>query len=387
MSNPTPTADAPQRGVRGAVCAVVVTWNAAGLLRDCLDSLLAQRAPGWELSIVVVDNGSTDGTAALVRDHYPSVRLVGLPRNTGFAHAANQGIAETTAPFVVLVNNDAVCEPGFIEAILAPFEGPDAEKLAAVTGRILLANKYRPLQPTEPDRREALVGFDGRRWVVAPDGDYRGAELVNSTGTQVTTSGNGRDRDWLAPAGGDIPSSDVFGFCGGAVALNRKALDDVGLFDDSLFLYYEDTDLSWRMRRRGWRIAYAHDAVVRHQHAASSGTRSDFFLRHNERNRVVVAIRNAPLPVVGRAITRWAGHAAHEITRGRGLKRHAATAGYVVRHAFSLLRQRKAIEAASTVRRRDLAHYLVPDDDANRGATEPSPPYTLATYWARRRQR
>lgn len=370
MSNPMSAEDESPR----AVSAVVVTWNAADLLRECLDSLLAQSAPGWELTIVVVDNGSSDGTTELVRAHYPSVRLVALPTNTGFAHAANRGIAESNTPFVVLVNNDAVCEPGFIAAILAPFDddrapddqAPDDAKLAAVTGRILLAHKYRPLQPTEPDRRAALVGFDGRRWVVAEDGDYRGVELVNSTGTQVTRSGNGRDRDWLRPATDAAPSSDVFGFCGGAVALRRAALDDVGLFEDSLFLYYEDTDLSWRLRRRGWRIAYAHDAVVRHRHAASSGTASEFFLRHNERNRIVVAIRNAPLPVVARAIGRWAGHAARDVAHGHGVGRHFSTAGHVVRHAFSLVKQRKAIEAASTVRRRDLARHLVADDATER---------------------
>ncbi len=349
-----------------AVSAVVVTWNAADLLRECLDSLLAQDAPGWELSIVVVDNGSTDETAALVRADYPSVRLVALPTNTGFAHAANRGVAESTAPFVVLVNNDAVCEPGFVAAILAPFEASDDERLAAVTGRILLARRYRPLDEATAGPSDALVGFDGRRWVVVDDADPRGVELVNSTGTQVTRSGNGRDRDWLRPAGGAPPSSDVFGFCGGAVALNRKALDDVGVFDDSLFLYYEDTDLSWRMRRRGWRIAYAHEAVVRHRHAASSGTRSEFFLRHNERNRIVVAIRNAPLDVVLRAVARSAVHAARDIARGRGIRRHLSTAGYVVRHGFSLLRQRKAIEVASTVSRRDLAQYLVPDNATGR---------------------
>ena len=102
MSNPMSAEDESPR----AVSAVVVTWNAADLLRECLDSLLAQSAPGWELTIVVVDNGSSDGTTELVRAHYPSVRLVALPTNTGFAHAANRGIMESNTPFVVLVNND-----------------------------------------------------------------------------------------------------------------------------------------------------------------------------------------------------------------------------------------------------------------------------------------
>jgi len=109
-----------------------------------------------------------------------------------------------------------------------------------------------------------------------------------------------------------------------------------------------------------------HEAVVRHQHAASSGTHSEFFLRHNERNRIVVAIRNAPLSVVARALARAAAHAARDIVRGRGVKRHAATASYVVRRAFSLVQQRRAIEVASTVSRRHLARYLISDDATGR---------------------
>src|SRR5271154_6350198 len=103
------------------VAVVVVTWNGAHLLGACLESLLTQSAPGFEVGVVVVDNGSTDGTDALLRDRFPQVRYIGLRHNTGFAAAANRGIEATSAPYVVLVNNDAVCAPDALAALLAPF--------------------------------------------------------------------------------------------------------------------------------------------------------------------------------------------------------------------------------------------------------------------------
>jgi len=337
-----------------AAAVIVASWNGRHLLPSCLDALLAQDAPGWAVEIVVVDNGSTDGTAAFLADAYPQVRVIALASNLGFGAAVNRGIIETTAPFVVLVNNDAVCEPGFVAALLAPFDSPDADQLGAVTARIILADRYREASATDGG---GLLGLDGRRWVPAADG----VELLNSTGNEVTVSGNGRDRSWLSPVDSPAPLADVFGFCGGAAALRRSALDRVGTFDETLFLYYEDTDLSWRLRRHGWQIAYAHDAVVRHRHAASSGVDSEFFIRHNDRNRVVVALRNAPLPVVVRAVVHTAGRAARDVVRGRNVRRHLETARYLAVRLPGIWRERRGLNKAATIARRDVARYLIED--------------------------
>jgi N-acetylglucosaminyl-diphospho-decaprenol L-rhamnosyltransferase len=343
------------------VSVVVVSWNGARLLPACLDALLAQDAPGRQVEIVVVDNGSTDQTLPLLRESYPTVRVVALPSNAGFAVGANRGIAASTAPLVVLVNNDAVCAPGFVAALLAPFEGPDADQLGAVTARIVLADRYR-LEPADaPSARRFLRGYDGSRWAPTDASDPRGLELLNSTGNEVTRSGNGRDRDWLRPVDAAASASDVFGFCGGAAALRRSALDAVGGFDEDLFLYYEDSDLSWRLRRQGWRVEYAHAATVFHQHAASSDAHSEFFGRHNDRNRIVVALRNAPAPVAMRAVTHMCGRAARDVLRGRHVGRHLTTARYVIAHGPRLWRERRDLKRRATVSHDRLAHYLVPD--------------------------
>ena len=121
---------------------------------------------------------------------------------------------------------------------------------------------------------------------------------MNSTGNVVTRRGTAEDRDWLRAEGEESRDADVFGFCGGAALLRGTALDEVGGFDRELFLYYEDTDLSWRLRAGGWTVRYCEQAVARHLHAASSDSASPLFRYYNTRNSLVVFARHAPAVIV-----------------------------------------------------------------------------------------
>ncbi len=333
-----------------SVSVVVVTWNGLALTERCLDSLAAQRTPGREHEVVVVDNGSTDGTVEALRDR-PDVRVVALDRNTGFAGGVNAGVAASTGDVVVLLNNDATARPGFLEHLVAPFDDPAAARLGATTGRVLLRGRFRPAGPGET----GLVDHAGRAWVRTTDS--AGRRLLNSTGNEVTRSGNGRDRDWLADARDPAPPARVFGVNGGCAALRRAALADVGPLDESLFMYYEDTELSWRLRRRGWDVAYVHGAETEHDHAGSSGAGSAFFLDHNERNRLVVALVHAPLPVVARAVARSVARAVLGHDRPRRWRALARVAASVP----AAVRRRRAVDRTASVPRRAVATFLVPD--------------------------
>ena len=120
-------------------------------------------------------------------------------------------------------------------------------------------------------------------------------DVINNVGSNLFAGGFGGDRGFLDVDDGQYDEpADVFAWCGGAVLLKRSYLDDVGTFDERFFLYYEDTDLSWRGRLRGWRYVYEPGALVRHHHAQSSGVGSDFFRFHTERNRLLVLAKNAP---------------------------------------------------------------------------------------------
>lgn len=290
---------------------MIVNWERADLTVRAARAVLDDPSAGAQ--VIVVDNGSGDDSVAVLRAALPDATVLARGRNDGFAAGANTGIRNTDAEVVVLLNNDAEPAPGFVGA-LRDHLARAAPETAAVTGRIVLAGRWTrlPAGTTPTADQRALRDHDGRWWTPSDDGDVR----LNSTGVRVDRDGNGMDRDWFAP-GDQAAEVDVFGFSGGACALRRAALDDVGLLDESLFMYYEDTELAWRMRRRGWRVEHAADAAVEHDHSASSGVRSDLFVFRNARNRLVVALWHAPWSTVARAAARTLVRGLRGLASGR----------------------------------------------------------------------
>ena len=247
---------------------IVVTWQGTHLLPACLESLRRQTVPH---SVTVVDNGSTDGTEELLADRFPEVRVVQTGANLGFAGGVQAGLDAAATPYVALLNNDAVAEPGWLAALVEAAEAhPEA---AAVTSRMLL-------QDTDPP-------------------------LLNNTGVVLLDTDYGADRDLRADAGSRSDPDSVFGFSGGAALLRLDAVQSVGGFPTRFFLYYEDTDLSWRLRLAGWDIRYEPAAVVHHAHSATVDQSSDRFAFFNERNRLLMPTRCAPAPRVLRALVRF----------------------------------------------------------------------------------
>lgn len=316
---------------------VVVTWNACDMLADCLDSLAGQTV-GVLMEVVVVDNASQDGTADMVRRQYPNIRVIEVARNLGFGAAVNLGIRHTSAPFIVLLNNDAVADPAMVLRLLAPLTEPRSERIAAVTGHLVLA----------------------------------GAGLINSTGNFVSRTGRGYDRDWMQ-VDQHRPSGEVFGFCGAAVALRRQSLEEVGGFDESLFLYYEDSDLSWRLRAAGWSVWYERSAIAAHQHASSSKAGSPVFIQWTERNGMIVFARHAPAELVLAMLARRAvGLVFHTLRLG---PRHPETAArwraarQFLRRLPTTLRERRSFWREPRRSRREVARWLTPGTpDVQRGS-------------------
>jgi GT2 family glycosyltransferase len=321
----------PVPGESRTVDVVVVTWRGRATLPGCLASV--RRAMGQGSLLMVVDNGSDDGTASWLATQPDVDMVVTSGRNLGFAGGANKGIRAGSAPYVGLLNDDAEVDPGWIDAMVAVLAAPGNERVAAVTSRVLLS----------------------------------GSELVNSTGNLMTSRGRGRDRDWLVPQVQARGPGEVFGFCGAATLLRRAALDEVGLFEEDLFLYYEDTDLSWRLRAAGWSIVYEPSAIASHRHASSSNEGSPDFTLWNERNSLIVFTRHAPAALVllvhlGRAV-RLLNHTVRNplspVTAARwlGMFQH-------LRRLPRTLGDRRSIWRSARVPRRQVARLLADPGDS-----------------------
>ena len=198
--------------------------------------------------------------------------------------------------------------------------------------------------------------------VAAPDDDPDDlVDILNSTGNEVDASGYGRDRGWLTVDGPEFPT-DVFGFCGAAAALDTAAVRAVGGFDDDYFLYYEDTDLSWRLRLAGLRIVYAPSAVVRHHHAGSSGEGSPLHRFYDERNRLLTLTKNAPAPLALKAVLRYPfttlSIARREFPRLPRARTRMRAAGSYLRLLPRALAARRTVGRWAIVRRSVLADRL-----------------------------
>lgn len=243
---------------------VVVSWNSGDVLPRCLASIRATAWLGAPLEIVVVDNGSTDGSVEDWPRRHPDVELRQTGRNLGFAGAANVGLSDLDGlDAVALVNPDAFVEPGWLVPLAVALE--EDPGLGAACPKIL---------------------FD--------TADPAGRPVINNVGNIVGPTWELHDRGYGEVDVGQYDrAEDVWGWCGGGVLLRASYLREVGLFDERLFLYAEDADLSWRGRHRGWRYRYVPTSVVRHVHRASSGgERTPLLDLLNRRNRLVVVTRH-----------------------------------------------------------------------------------------------
>jgi GT2 family glycosyltransferase len=197
-------------------------------------------------------------------------------------------------------------------------------------------------------------------------------DVVNNAGGIVFEDGYGADRGFQQVDEGQFDQrEEVFTFCGNGATFRREVLDEVGLFDDDFFLYYEDTDLSWRVRAAGWKIRYEPGAVLRHHHSASSGEASRVFRFHVDRNRLLMLTKNASARLALTQVLRHplttASMALRGIRGGRATTRAAARPvllrlqvfGSYLRLLPAMLQRRRAIHASRKVGRRDLERWLV----------------------------
>jgi GT2 family glycosyltransferase len=241
------------------ISVVVVNWNRRELLRRSLRSLQCQQ--GVEVEILVIDNGSSDGSPEMVSEVFgATVRLIRNRENLGFCAANNQGIQEARGEFVALLNNDAEADPGWLRALVGAFEG-------------------------RPD-----VGMAATKILV-----YEDPGKIDKAGHLIYPDGQNRGRGMGAPDDGRYDRREEALWPDGCAAMYRKRmLDQIGGFDEDFFAYGDDAELGLRARIAGWRCLYIPNAVVRHHRGATLGLESLRRLELIERNRVLLAVKLFP---------------------------------------------------------------------------------------------
>jgi GT2 family glycosyltransferase len=294
---------------------IIPNWNGLRYLRPCLDALARQSYRQAE--VIVVDNASQDDSVPVMEREYPWVRVVSLASNRGYAGGCNAGMAAARGEILVLLNNDTEAEPGWLAALVAALDAHPEAGLAA--SRIMLW-----------DRRDTL----------------------HSAGDLYRADGTADSRGVWQPYGPpyDQPAY-VFGACGGAMAVRRQVIEEVGPFEESFFMYCEDIDLNWRAQRAGWRCIYTPEAVVYHHLSATGG--GPLASYYVGRNSLWVLARHYPASLFRRhrramaaaqariaweALKSWRGAAARARLRGQ-------LAGL-----FSLLRWRRLRKQAGEQR-------------------------------------
>ena len=226
------------------IAVAVISYNTREYLRHCLASVLAAGAR----EVVVADNGSTDGSVEMLRDEFPSVVLIVDPTNPGYGGASNVAIAQCRAPYVLLLNSDTVLQPDALDALSRYLD--DHPRTAVVGPRLL--NPDGTLQRSIHQFPSPLVTLLDYSWLGWAVGYVPGVRRLYST---RDSHEHARATDWVT---------------GAALAIRRSAFEAVGGFDPSYFMYFEEVDLSYRLRQAGWETHFAPVTEVVHAGGAST---------------------------------------------------------------------------------------------------------------------
>lgn len=238
------------------VSIIIVNWNGRQFLDECLSSLRRQTCADYE--IIFVDNGSQDDSINFVQDNFSEVNILALDKNLGFTEGNIEGLKVAKGDYICLLNNDTRATSEWLKF------------LADVMDEYL------------------EVGMCASKVIID------GTNIINSCGDGMTTAGMGYQIGRGEPIDRYTKKEYIFGGYGAAMMYRKKMLDEIGFFDDSFFMIYEEDDLSFRAQLAGWKCLYVPQAVVYHKVSASIKRTSTISVYHMARNIEWLWIKNMP---------------------------------------------------------------------------------------------
>ena len=306
---------------------IVLNWNGRRWLDPCLDAL--RRQTFRQFDVLVVDNGSSDGSVDLVRELFPECQILALAGNVGFAAGNNAGAAGAETKYLAFLNNDTEAKPGWLGALVDAAEGDSSVGL--VSSRLVFMER--------------------------PD-------LVDSSGDGYLRCGGGFKHQHGQPAGETRGVREVFGACGAAFLIRRDLFERLGGFDPGFFMVYEDVDLSYRARLVGARCICALDAVVHHAGSASLGRMSSAAVFYGQRNLEWTWIKNSPRRLLLRSLP---SHVLYDVAGLAGYARAGQLGAWVRAKAAAVIglpsvwRKRRIVQRAATADAEALWALMEPD--------------------------
>jgi GT2 family glycosyltransferase len=306
------------------ISVVIVTWNGRHYLEGCLEAVATQT--DVEPEIVLVDNGSSDGTVDFVRSRFPGVRIVALGENRGFAGGNNAGAKAARGEFLAFLNNDTIPDSTWLRALRDGIDAPS--RFLLTTSRIVYMHD---------------------------------SSVIDSAGDGVFRAGGAFKRHHGARADVASASGEVFGVCGAACLVSRYVFEELGGFDEDFFASHEDVDLSYRARLRGYRCRYVANAIVRHHGSATLGRGSASAVFHGQRNLEWMYLKNTPASLLVRTLP---GHLVYNAASAAYFARMGHLGVFLkaklaaVRGLPAIVRKRSAIQRTRTVGARAIEEHL-----------------------------
>lgn len=240
---------------------IIPNYNGEKYIENCIKSL--RQKPEDDYPILVIDNGSADSSRQWLKEHEVQYNYscIYQEKNTGFCAAVNLGIKKATTPYVILLNNDTECLPGFVQKLTDAIEQDD--RIFSASAMML---------------------------------DMKDSSKIDDAGDEYCALGWAYARGKGKLAANFEKPTDVFFSCGGAAIYNRAIAVELGMFDENHFAYLEDADIGYRSRIMGYRNVYAPMAKVIHAGSATSGSRyNEFKVKLSSRNNVYLILKNMPL--------------------------------------------------------------------------------------------
>jgi GT2 family glycosyltransferase len=244
------------------ISAIVLNWNGKRFLKECFASLLNQTFNDCEL--IMVDNGSTDGSLEFMRDNFPQVKLLALGENIGFCRAMNAGMKLAKGDLIALFNNDVVVDENWMAHMHSALK--DDPHTGICASKVLF---------------------------------YKERNIINSAGDIFNTSGEAHNRGFGQENDGRYDEQEfVFSATAAACIYRRTMLDEVGLFDEDFFNTYEDMDLGFRAHLKGWSCLYVPGAIVYHHWLGTIGYFSLMNIFYMSKNNLNILVKNMPLKLI-----------------------------------------------------------------------------------------